>query len=435
AYCVGELRLSEDSAFKRIRVARKARQFPAIFEAIADGRLHLGAVVLLAPYLTGETADELLGAAAHKTKSEIEQLLAERFPRPEVATRVQAISSCSQTLTTDQLAPGPVETGLEAAPGNAGNHLELAPERVGEALQLAPGPVDRDPQHASGHVQVPASRARLTPLAPEHYALQVTIGKSTHDKLRYAQDLLSHQVPSGDLAEILDRALVTLIGQLEKRKFAATVKPRAGRISTGKRSIPAHVKRTVWQRDGRQCTFVSDTGRRCSSRKFLEFDHMDEVARGGVASVERIRLRCRAHNQYGAECTFGTEFMRQKRRAAAEARAAAKAREAAEAHASANERAAVEARAAANEQAAAAARAAKEARDVVPWLRKLGYRDKDARLAATHCEHIPDASLEERVRVALSWFPLRGTRTSLFVAGRAAAAPNGAGRGEIQPGS
>ncbi|MEO5618344.1 MAG: hypothetical protein ABIS67_11270, partial [Candidatus Eisenbacteria bacterium] len=42
AYCVGELRLSEDSAFKRIRVARKARQFPAIFEAIADGRLHLG---------------------------------------------------------------------------------------------------------------------------------------------------------------------------------------------------------------------------------------------------------------------------------------------------------------------------------------------------------------------------------------------------------
>src|SRR6266478_3174996 len=44
-YCVGELHLSEDAAFKRIRVARMARKFPATFEAIADGRLHLGAVL------------------------------------------------------------------------------------------------------------------------------------------------------------------------------------------------------------------------------------------------------------------------------------------------------------------------------------------------------------------------------------------------------
>ena len=36
AYCVGELRLSEDAAFKRIRVARKAREFPVLFVAIAD---------------------------------------------------------------------------------------------------------------------------------------------------------------------------------------------------------------------------------------------------------------------------------------------------------------------------------------------------------------------------------------------------------------
>jgi hypothetical protein len=45
----------------------------------------------------------------------------------------------------------------------------------------------------------------------------------------------------------------------------------------------------------------------------LEFDHVREVARGGDASVENIRLRCRAHNQYTAECTFGAGFMREKR--------------------------------------------------------------------------------------------------------------------------
>ena len=37
-----------------------------------------------------------------------------------------------------------------------------------------------------------------------------------------------------------------------------------------------------------------------------------------------IRLRCRAHNQYTAERTFGAEFMRHKRLDAAEVRAAAK---------------------------------------------------------------------------------------------------------------
>jgi hypothetical protein len=45
-----------------------------------------------------------------------------------------------------------------------------------------------------------------------------------------------------------------------------------------------------------------------------------EVARGGEASVDDIRLRCHAHNQYTAERTFGAEFMRHKRIAAAEAR-------------------------------------------------------------------------------------------------------------------
>src|SRR5262249_38080499 len=41
--------------------------------------------------------------------------------------------------------------------------------------------------------------------------------------------------------------------------------------------------------------------------------HIDPVARGGKASVERIRLRCRGHNQYEAEQVFGATFMKKKR--------------------------------------------------------------------------------------------------------------------------
>lgn len=91
SYCVHELHFSEEDAFERVRVARTARQFPAIFDALFEGRLHLSGVFSLAPHLTPENADELLCAAAHKNLSEIERLLAERFPQPGLPTRAEAI--------------------------------------------------------------------------------------------------------------------------------------------------------------------------------------------------------------------------------------------------------------------------------------------------------------------------------------------------------
>ena len=130
------------------------------------------------------------------------------------------------------------------------------------------------------------------------------------------------------IAEVIDRALDALVRQLEKQKFGATCKPRKSspRTSVNPRHIPAAVKRAVWQRDRGQCSFVSQTGHRCGSRKRLEFDHIDPVARGGEATVEGIRLLCRAHNQYEAERVLGTGFMNGKREQARNAMAAARSR-------------------------------------------------------------------------------------------------------------
>src|SRR6267378_683345 len=80
AYCVQKLHMSEDATYKRITAARAAREFPAIFECLAEGRLHLTGVGLLAPHLTAGNAADLLTAAAHRTKAEIEELIARRFP-------------------------------------------------------------------------------------------------------------------------------------------------------------------------------------------------------------------------------------------------------------------------------------------------------------------------------------------------------------------
>jgi hypothetical protein len=327
-FCVRDLHMSEDAAFKRIRAARAARQFPAIFEAVADGRLHLSAVVLLAPHLTTENAAELLAAAEHQTKAEIELLLAWRFPRPDVSTYVQAIAPpaahapavrivevATRALAPSefrQLAPGPVATIVDVP------EQRLVPEHVsfaGPPEMVVPFPLRLTPESPATVVEAPA-RTRLAPLSPDRFALQVTVDQETHELLRYAQALLGHAVPTGDVATILKRSLGALVRELEQQKFAKSARSRPQRGTAHGRYVPAEVRRTVWQRDGGQCTFVSDQGKRCESRTRLEFDHVDPVARGGQASVTRVRLRCRAHNQYAAECAFGTEFMRGKRQEA-----------------------------------------------------------------------------------------------------------------------
>jgi len=163
----------------------------------------------------------------------------------------------------------------------------------------------------------------VKPLSAQSFALQVTIDREIREDLHYAQSLLGHQVRAGDMTEVLRLVLKAAIPQLEKRKFAATAKPRKGgkHPSGNPRHVPAHVRRAVWHRDGGQCTYVSENGHRCPATEPLEFDHVLEVARGGEASVDGVRLLCRAHNQHAAERTFGTEFMRHKRTAAIEARA------------------------------------------------------------------------------------------------------------------
>jgi hypothetical protein len=77
-YCVKELRFSESVAYKRIEVARAARKFPVVAEAISRGELHLSAASLIAPHLSKETVAGWLEAARHKKSREVRQLVADR---------------------------------------------------------------------------------------------------------------------------------------------------------------------------------------------------------------------------------------------------------------------------------------------------------------------------------------------------------------------
>jgi len=288
AYAIDALGYSEDSAWRRAKAAEVAQDFPAVLPMLADGRLHLTALVMVAPHLTRANADELLELVALKNKKTIERVLAERFPHPDLPTRLAPLAS--QTL------------------------YSVAPAR-NDGVVTAEAPTDARPTlctAAPARNEGPIPPAKLAMRAPERFGLQVTIDETTHDLLRRAQELLSHQVPNGDLPTVLRRVLEAAVPVLEKRKFG-TAKARVHRSRAKGRNIPKHVKHAVWKRDGGQCTYVGGNGHRCTSRKFLEFHHIVPFARDGDPTIPNIQLRCRAHNQYEAMRDFGFAFMEHKR--------------------------------------------------------------------------------------------------------------------------
>jgi 5-methylcytosine-specific restriction endonuclease McrA len=291
AYAVEALGYSEDAAWRRVKAAEMVREYPAMLPMLADGRLHLTAVLMLTAHLTRANADDLLARVARKGRKAIERVLAERFPKADLPPRLAPIASAPETLCT--VAP-------------ARNEANDDTTRDGDSAAVTLCTVA--PARNDAHIRP----AKLVMRAPERFGLQVTIDQTTHDLLRRAQDLLSHSIPNGELGTVLRHVLEAALPQLEKRKFG-TSRPARSPSGAHGRHIPAQVKNAVWKRDLGRCTFVAEHGHRCESRKFLEFDHEVPFARGGEATIANLRLRCRAHNQYEAERAFGAPFMERKR--------------------------------------------------------------------------------------------------------------------------
>jgi 5-methylcytosine-specific restriction endonuclease McrA len=283
AFCTERFHMSEAIAARRIRAGRTTCRFPCILEMIAQGELHLTAIHHLAAHLTEENRREVLRRAKYRSTREIEKLVAELAPQPDLPSLIRALPTKKASM--------PLSSRNAASPA-----------------------VQRQPAVATSTDSKNKRRTRPVPLAPRRYKLQVTIGQETWDKLDELQALLSHQIPDGDPAKILDRALDALLTEAKKKKAALTNKPRAtSHKNNQNRGIPARARREVFERDEGRCTFVHAGGHRCGSQWQVEFHHRIPYAQGGSHEPDNITLRCRAHNQYEAELDFGVEFMEARR--------------------------------------------------------------------------------------------------------------------------
>jgi hypothetical protein len=296
-YCMAALGLSESAAYDRMKAAKVARRFPVVLALLDEGRINLTTVRLVAPHLTPANHRELLDAVTGLRKRQVQEVLARRFPQPDVKSAVRklpAVASAPPGVANVTGGPYPAASSgaLPATPGPEAREAEpTTTARVGLSPVLPP--------------MRPTADA-VTPLAADRYKITFTASAAICAKLEMARDLLRHAVPGGDPAAIFERALDALVEDLVRLKFAVTARPAISRGQSGdSRHVPVEVKRAAYVRDRGSCAYVSPDGRRCGARGFLEFHHVDPYGARGKATVDNIALRCRAHNRYEAEVFYG----------------------------------------------------------------------------------------------------------------------------------
>jgi hypothetical protein len=299
AYCTERLHLSEAEAYRRISVARAARRHRVLLAMLRDGRLHLSGIALLAPFLTKDNCRTLLERASHRSKRQLEQLVAELNPRPDGPSAMR------------KLPQRPLESGSDGAgrdPAGAST-VELVPGRVGALApaELAPPPAFSDRRLAS-------QPGLVEPLSPARYKVQFTASAELRDKIERLTALMRPQVPDGHLAAIIGQAVTEKLERLEARRFASTTAPRKTLADTdtskASRHVPAAVRRAVRERDQDRCSFVDETGRRCSERHRLELHHRHPFGLGGDHRLDNVSLLCAAHNRLMAERDYGKAAIR-----------------------------------------------------------------------------------------------------------------------------
>jgi HNH endonuclease len=335
AYCTDALGLCKSSAYRRIAAARVCRRYPEVFPRVAAGELQTSVLAALSRHLTPDNADELLAVCSRKSCEQVEELLAMRFPRPDVPDSIRRLPARPvigpRSASSSMGNPGPndptpsevrsrgavtVDPPVLSAPDcSIGDPSAAISVEGTEGRTLAVDTVD-PPEVRAGKAAVPVQQ-KLEPLSSDRFGVHFTADGEFKRLLEEVRALASHRQPNGDLLSLMTLGLEAYRRELLKARYGVGRKARrterlsvnSSELASGvwkrSRHVPAAVAREVYLRDGGCCTFYAASGRRCGARRFLEIDHVTPWAEHGESTVENLRLRCRAHNQHTAREHFG----------------------------------------------------------------------------------------------------------------------------------
>ena len=137
------LHLGDGAAYRRIEAACVCRRFPGALQLIVEGGVTLTNLGLIAPHLTPANCAQLFNDVSHKSKREVEIIVARLAPKPDAATTIRKTPSSIPRPIAEATQEQPVAACHEASP-------------------------------------LPPPRPVIAPLAPERFKLQITMSQETH---------------------------------------------------------------------------------------------------------------------------------------------------------------------------------------------------------------------------------------------------------------
>ncbi len=246
SYCVQVLQLSEDQSLTLIRVARKARDLPALKAAIEVGKVTLPKAKRICSVLTPDNQTEWIEKAQRLSSRSLEKEVVKQCPREAVPDRVRPMSE--QYFSLQCMIDGETESLLKQA-------QDLLSQNQSKAVGV-------------GDLLKPILKEFLNRHHPVNKAKGVA-GKTAQAPV---------ETPRPALA-----------------------------FKNGKRTAaPASIRHAVHQRDGGQCTHTHPIRGRCTEKRWIQMHHLVEVQRGGLHSAENLTTLCYAHHrlEHGARAQY-----------------------------------------------------------------------------------------------------------------------------------
>jgi hypothetical protein len=323
-YCRKRLGLSDYEAFIRIAAARVARSYPVVFEMLAQRQLHLTAICEVREYLTAGNHRELLETVSGKTKLQIRDVLAQRFPQADVPASLKKLPALEPlspgryrlqlTLSAEQKEKLELARDLLSHANRSGDLAVVVERALDELISRLEkrrfgrtaarvlheyaeirastkiGAKKLGPTQRPGRAQSPTPNTLSNANARVH-ELPVpgrTVGHAPAKEMPADEPV--NEVIADEARVRNESARGAIDGKREQRR---------------RKHIANETRRELLARGDVRCAFVASDGRRCDARAFLQFHHRHAWACGGSDTADNLELLCRAHNRLLAERDFG----------------------------------------------------------------------------------------------------------------------------------
>ena len=232
-YCLTALKLSENQSYALIQVSRKAKEVPALKNAIKDGTLNVSQAKRITSVITPENSAMWIGKASELTQKQLEKEIVRERPNEAVRdkmsyvepTRVKLVCGISEKLMTDL-------------------------ERVKDLL---------------------SQKTKKPSTLEEALSGAVELFLEKNDPVRKANRVLS------------------------KPEHASRRVKSESQIK-GSHPISARTKHEVMKRDEARCIHRDAFEQRCEQRRWLDVHHRIPVSEGGTNTLDNLITLCKNHH-------------------------------------------------------------------------------------------------------------------------------------------